>query len=90
MPGATVARLVSCAWEMAAKLDMMPQTVPNKPTNGATDEMMARLGSPPSERVKQFARGARHRVRDARPQLADRLARNAAAHFLVAGDNDAG
>src|SRR5271163_925522 len=58
MPGATVAKDVSCAWEMAAKLDMMPQTVPNRPTNGATDEMTARLGKPPSERVSS-SRAAR-------------------------------
>src|SRR5271165_6327374 len=58
MPGATVARLVSCAWEMAAKLDMMPQTVPKRSMNGATEEMTARLGSPPSDRVKS-SRAAR-------------------------------
>ena len=58
MPGATVASDVSCAWEIAAKLDMMPQTVPNRPTNGATEEMTARLGSPPSERVRS-SRAAR-------------------------------
>src|ERR1700722_592050 len=58
MPGATVASEVSCAWPIAAKLDMMPQTVPNRPTNGATEEMTARLGKPPSERIKR-SRAAR-------------------------------
>ena len=52
MPGATVARLVSCAWEMAAKLDMMPQTVPNKPTNGAA---FARLGQETASFVEERA-----------------------------------
>ena len=68
----------------------MPQTVPNRPTNGATEEMTARLGSPPSDARQELARGARHRVRDARPQFADRLARNAPARFLVARGGDAG
>ena len=35
MPGATIARLVVCASEMPMKLFMIPQTVPNSPTNGA-------------------------------------------------------
>ena len=35
MPGATTARLVVCDFEMPMKLFMMPQTVPNSPTNGA-------------------------------------------------------
>src|SRR5271156_441784 len=43
---------------MAAKLDIMPQTVPNRPTNGATEAMTARLGKPPSERVRS-SRAAR-------------------------------
>src|SRR5271163_662181 len=67
MPGATVAKDVSCAWEMAAKLDMMPQTVPNRPTNGATDEMTARLGKPPSERVSS-SRAARAIASEMRPR----------------------
>src|ERR1700733_3217321 len=58
MPGATVASEVSCAWPIAAKLDMMPHTVPNRPTNGATEETTARLGSPPSERMRR-SRAAR-------------------------------
>ena len=34
MPGATTARFVVCAFEMPMKEFMMPQTVPNRPTNG--------------------------------------------------------
>ena len=66
MPGATVASDVSCAWPMAAKLDMMPQTVPNRPTNGATEEMTARLGKPPSARVRssRAARAMASEMRD--------------------------
>src|SRR5688572_4874941 len=41
MPGATTARLVVCAFEMPMKLFMMPQTVPNSPTNGAVAPMVA-------------------------------------------------
>jgi hypothetical protein len=66
MPGATVASEVSCAWPIAAKLDMMPHTVPNRPTNGATEEMTARLGKPPSERVRtsRAARAIPSEMRD--------------------------
>ena len=42
MPGATTARLEFCSAAIAAKLRMIPQTVPNKPTNGATDPVVAR------------------------------------------------
>ena len=41
MPGATTARFVVCAFEMPMKLFMMPQTVPNRPTNGAVAPMVA-------------------------------------------------
>ena len=41
MPGATTARFVVCALEMPMKLFMMPQTVPNRPTNGAVAPMLA-------------------------------------------------
>ena len=41
MPGATTARLVVCAFEMPMKLFMMPHTVPNRPTNGAVEPMVA-------------------------------------------------
>ena len=46
---------------MPAKLVMMPQTVPNRPTNGATDEITARLGRPPSARISS-SRAARRIV----------------------------
>src|SRR3984893_13973409 len=41
MPGATTARLVVCDFEMPIKLFMMPQTVPNSPTNGDVAPMVA-------------------------------------------------
>ncbi len=41
MPGATTARLVVCAFEIPMKLFMMPHTVPNRPTNGAVEPMVA-------------------------------------------------
>ena len=41
MPGATTARLVVCEFEMPIKLFMMPHTVPNRPTNGAVEPMVA-------------------------------------------------
>ncbi len=88
MPGATVARLVSCACEIAAKLAMIPQTVPNRPTNGATDEMTARLGRPPSDRVRSSRAARAMEFGDARPHFADRLAGNAAMRLLVAGGGD--
>ena len=46
MPGATTARLVVCASEMPMKLFMMPQTVPNSPTNGAVAPIVARMPMP--------------------------------------------
>ena len=42
MPGATTARFVVCDFEMPMKLFMMPQTVPNRPTNGDVAPMVAR------------------------------------------------
>ncbi len=68
---------------------MMPHTVPNRPTNGATEEMTARLGKPPSERVRssRAARAMASEMRDL--QFADGLARNAAARFLIARGDDA-
>ena len=42
MPGATTARFVFCIPAMAAKLFMMPHTVPNSPTKGATEPTEAR------------------------------------------------
>src|SRR5262249_4440535 len=41
MPGATTARFVVWAFEMPMKLFMMPQTVPNRPTNGEVAPMVA-------------------------------------------------
>ena len=46
MPGATTARLVVCAFEMPMKLFMMPQTVPNSPTNGAVEPIVAKIPCP--------------------------------------------
>ncbi len=43
MPGATTARFVVCSVEMPIKLFMMPQTVPNRPTNGAVAPIVARM-----------------------------------------------
>ena len=48
MPGATTASEVSRAAAMPTKLAMMPQTVPNRPMNGDTEEIIARLDRPPS------------------------------------------
>ncbi|MNL57121.1 hypothetical protein D3C87_1806590 [compost metagenome] len=46
MPGATTARLVVFAWLMPMKEFMMPQTVPNRPMNGPTDPIEARMPVP--------------------------------------------
>ena len=43
MPGATTASEVLLAPAMAVKLRMMPHTVPNRPTNGATEPTVARM-----------------------------------------------
>ena len=43
MPGATTARLVVLVFDMPMKLSMIPQTVPNRPTNGATAPIVARI-----------------------------------------------
>ena len=43
MPGATTASEVLLASAMAVKLRMMPQTVPNRPTKGATEPTVARM-----------------------------------------------
>ena len=42
MPGATTARLVFFDAAIDWKLFMMPQTVPNRPTNGAVEPTVAR------------------------------------------------
>ena len=41
IPGATTASEVFCACAMPVKLRMMPQTVPNSPTKGATAPTVA-------------------------------------------------
>src|SRR3954471_20930657 len=46
MPGATTARLVVCDFEMPMKLFMMPQTVPNRPTKGDVEPMVASTPMP--------------------------------------------
>src|SRR5215471_14162812 len=46
MPGATTARFVVCSFEIPMKLFMMPQTVPNKPTNGAVAPIVASIPIP--------------------------------------------
>jgi hypothetical protein len=46
MPGATTARLVVWAREMPIKLSMIPQTVPNRPTNGAVAPIVASIPVP--------------------------------------------
>src|SRR3954447_10698615 len=54
MPGATTARLVVCDFEMPMKLFMMPQTVPNRPTNGAVAPIVASVPGPASAPVRQI------------------------------------
>ena len=51
MPGATTARFVVCDFEMPIKLFMMPQTVPNSPTNGEVAPMVA--SSPMPSRIRR-------------------------------------
>src|ERR1700733_2988163 len=51
MPGATTARLVVCDFEIPIKLFMMPQTVPNSPTNGDVAPMVA--SSPMPSRIRR-------------------------------------
>ena len=46
MPGATTARFVVCDFEMPMKLFMMPQTVPNSPTKGEVEPMVASTPMP--------------------------------------------
>src|SRR5262245_31966812 len=46
MPGATTARFVVCNFEIPMKLFMMPQTVPNSPTNGAVAPIVASMPIP--------------------------------------------
>ena len=44
--GATTVRFVSPAAAIALKLRIMPQTVPNSPTNGAVEAMEAKKATP--------------------------------------------
>ena len=46
MPGATTARLVLCWSAISSKAFLIPQTVPNKPTNGAVDPTVAKKYNP--------------------------------------------
>ena len=46
MPGATTARLVLCWRAISSKAFLIPQTVPNKPTNGAVDPTVAKKYKP--------------------------------------------
>src|SRR3954452_7450634 len=46
MPGATTARFVVCDFEMPMKLFMMPHTVPNRPTKGEVEPMVASTPMP--------------------------------------------
>ena len=56
MPGATTASEVFCSAAMLVKLRMMPQTVPNRPTKGATAPIVARmLSRSPSRSISSAA-----------------------------------
>src|ERR1700733_7266679 len=65
MPGATTARLVVCDFEMPMKLFMMPQTVPNRPTNGdvapieASNPMPIRIRRPSARTISAKLDAAR-------------------------------
>ncbi len=59
MPGATTARLVVFAWLMPMNEFMMPQTVPNRPTKGAVEPIVASRPVP-----RAIARPARASMRD--------------------------
>ncbi|CCV04571.1 exported hypothetical protein [Mesorhizobium metallidurans STM 2683] len=61
MPGATTARLVVCACEMPMKAFMMPQTVPNRPTKGAVEPIVASTPVP-----RDMRRAAAASMRDRR------------------------
>ena len=64
MPGATTARPVFLASAMAVKLRMMPQTVPNRPTNGATEPTVARMLSRSVEAIELGGDGRVHPRRE--------------------------
>ena len=71
MPGATTARLVVCASEMPMKLFMMPQTVPNSPTKGPVEPIVARMPVPLVMRrlLAATSRSSRDSTRSRRPDL---------------------
>ena len=55
MPGATTASDVFCACAIPVKLRMMPQTVPNRPTKGATAPTVASIFSRSDRRSTSLA-----------------------------------
>ena len=65
MPGATTARLVFFDAAIAGKLFMMPQTVPNRPTNGAVEPTVARKPIKRSTPVHLAPDGDVHHALDA-------------------------
>src|SRR3954468_8284424 len=69
MPGATTARLVVCDLEIPMKLFMMPQTVPNSPTNGAIAPIVASTPVPRVMALPPFAsmRSSREALFDSLP-----------------------
>src|SRR5437588_3645012 len=71
IPGATTARLVVCDFEMPMKLFMMPQTVPNRPTNGAVAPIVASTPVPRAIRRALAAsiRSRRDAIRSLRPSF---------------------
>src|SRR6186713_3236762 len=69
MPGATTARLVVWASEMPMNEFMMPQTVPNRPTNGAVAPMVASTPVPRAicRDIAASTRSSRSATRSLRP-----------------------
>src|SRR6185436_4170217 len=55
MPGATMASVACCTPPSATKALMMPHTVPNRPTYGLVEPMVARLASPSSMRSSSLS-----------------------------------
>ena len=93
MPGATTARLVFCICAMAEKLFMMPQTVPNRPMNGAVDPTEARKiihfssASISREMVTFIARSTRSRAKPC--AISAPAARVLRRHSVIAAPNTA-
>src|SRR6266404_6950731 len=89
MPGATTARLVVWASEMPMNEFMMPQTVPNRPTNGAVAPMVASTPVPRAicRDIAASTRSSRSATRSLRPSSKwppDRLASRAADWMICA------